>query len=73
MYERFQNQGRMLPAGLHYVDSWLEKDDRCFQLTETDSPHLFNLWMDYWKDLVSFQIIELESKKPGSPGAHAPQ
>ena len=62
VYERFQQHGRMLPEGLAYLDSWLEKDgDRCFQLMETDSPGLFAEWIDHWKDLVSFEVIEIES------------
>ena len=67
VYERFQDRGRMLPEGLAYVDSWLEKDgDRCFQLMETDSPSLFTEWIANWKDLVSFEVIEIESP-PGGP------
>jgi hypothetical protein len=63
IYERFYSRGRMLPAGLVYLDSWLEKDgDRCFQLMETDDPKLFNVWTDKWSDLVSFEIIELGDK-----------
>ncbi len=51
----------MLPDGLCYIDSWLEKDgDRCFQLMETDSPDLFEKWIASWSDLVSFEVIELE-------------
>jgi hypothetical protein len=51
----------MLPDGLGYIDSWLEKDgDRCFQLMETDSPELFETWIASWNDLVSFEVIELE-------------
>lgn len=63
VYERFQQKGRMLPDGLYYIDSWLEKDgDRCFQLMETGSPQLFETWISNWKDLVSFEVIELESQ-----------
>lgn len=63
VYERFYQKGRMLPDGLHYIDSWIEKDgDRCFQLMETDVPQLFDTWISAWKDLVSFEIIELESR-----------
>ena len=63
VYERFHAQGRMLPEGLTYLNSWLEKDgDRCFQLMETDQPSLFALWADKWKDLVSFEVIELGEK-----------
>ena len=63
VYERFRQQGRMLPAGLKYLDSWLEaKEDRCFQLMETCNKTLFNSWIDQWDDLVSFEIIELGEK-----------
>jgi hypothetical protein len=65
VYERFRQKGRMLPDGLRYIDSWLEKDgDRCFQLMETESPELFEKWIASWSDLVSFEVIELE--KPPS-------
>ena len=63
IYGRFHEKGRMLPSGLVYIDSWLEKDgSRCFQLMETDGASLFDAWMDCWKDLVRFEIIELEDK-----------
>ena len=65
VYERFHQKGRMLPDGLRYIDSWLEKDgDRCFQLMETDRPQLFEAWTAAWSDLVTFEIIELEAEKP---------
>ena len=63
VYERFREKGRMLPDGLDYVDSWLEKaGDRCFQLMETNDPSLFDRWMENWKDLVRMEIIELGEK-----------
>jgi hypothetical protein len=63
IYERFHQKGRMLPDGLIYFDSWLEKDgDRCFQLMETNDRSLFDLWIDRWKDLGRFEIIELGEK-----------
>ena len=63
IYERLQQKGRMLPNGLVYIDSWLEKDgDRCFQLMETNDRSLFEVWVDGWKDLVRFEIIELGEK-----------
>jgi Protein of unknown function (DUF3303) len=50
IYERFEEKGRMLPDGLVYVNSWLEKDGaRCFQLMETDNPSLFQVWFEHWK------------------------
>jgi hypothetical protein len=64
VYERFVEKGRMLPEGLRYIDSWVEKDgDRCFQLMETDSPQLFAMWIEKWSDLVSFEVIELAPKE----------
>lgn len=63
VYERFREKERMLPEGLRYLDSWLEKDgDRCFQLMEADSPALFDQWTAEWRDLVSFEIIELDDR-----------
>jgi hypothetical protein len=63
VYERFDQKGRMLPEGLTYIDSWLEKDgDRCFQLMETEDPALFDRWMENWQDLVRFEIIALGEK-----------
>jgi hypothetical protein len=63
VYERFQARGRMLPDGLVYIDSWLEKEgDRCFQLMETNDPSLFDRWTENWNDLVRFEIIELGDK-----------
>jgi hypothetical protein len=47
IYERFHQKGRMLPEGLIYIDSWLEKDgNRCFQLMETSDRSLFEAWVD---------------------------
>ena len=59
VYERAAARGRMLPDGLHYVDSWIVDDDRldrCFQLMETDDPALFDLWLDNWRDLGRFEV-----------------
>jgi hypothetical protein len=69
VYERFREKGRMLPDGLYYIDSWLEKDgDRCFQLMETDAPELLDSWMNQWRDLVSFEVIEVELPEPIDSG-----
>jgi hypothetical protein len=66
IYERFHAQGRLLPDGLVYVNSWLEKNgDRCFQLMETDDPSLFDVWIENWKDLTAFEVIEIGEKPKG--------
>ncbi len=63
VYRRFHEKGRLLPAGLHYLDSWLEKDGRrCFQLMETGDRELFAPWIERWADLVEFEVVELGEK-----------
>jgi hypothetical protein len=63
VYSRFHKLGRMMPDGLFYLDSWLEKGGlRCFQLMETESPQLFSEWTKKWEDLVSCEIVEIGVK-----------
>lgn len=58
VYRRAKKEGRMLPDGLHYIESWVTADfDRCFQLMETANPALFRQWTEKWEDLVEFEII----------------
>jgi Protein of unknown function (DUF3303) len=59
VYARTAERGRMLPAGLAYMESWVEKRglSRCFQLMETENPILFDEWIASWSDLVEFEIV----------------
>ena len=60
VYERAARDGRMLPDGLHYIDSWVvadEKLDRCFQLMETDDPGLFGVWAERWSGLGTIEVF----------------
>jgi Protein of unknown function (DUF3303) len=60
VYERAAEQGRMLPEGLRYIDSWVVDDgrlDRCFQLMETDDPDLLDVWRARWADLVDSDVF----------------
>jgi Domain of unknown function (DUF3303) len=58
VYERAAEQGRMLPDGLVYVDSWIDEClERCFQLMETDDPALFDEWIVNWSDLGEFEVV----------------
>lgn len=62
VYERFREQGRMLPDGLEYVDSWVTSDvARCFQLMRAEDPALLERWAESWRDLVDFEFIPLIS------------
>jgi hypothetical protein len=58
VYERAAEHGRLLPDGLVYVDSWVDKRlDRCFQLMETDEPRLFDEWTGRWSDVAEFEVV----------------
>jgi Protein of unknown function (DUF3303) len=58
VYERAAEQGRLLPDGLVYVDSWVdERLDRCFQLMETDDARLIDEWIARWSDLADFEVV----------------
>ena len=62
IYARLATHGRMLPEGLHYVESWVDKStSKCFQLMRTDDVKLFDGWTAAWSDLVIFEVVELQS------------
>jgi hypothetical protein len=45
IYARLRENGRAMPEGLKYVDSWIEANfDRCFQLMECDDISLLQWW-----------------------------
>jgi hypothetical protein len=50
IYKRVRDEGRSLPEGLRYVDSWVEPNfARCFQLMECDDLRLFQRWVLSWR------------------------
>jgi hypothetical protein len=58
IYRIAREQGRMLPEGLVYVDSWVSAGlDVCFQLMECEDPVLFQEWIARWGDLADFEIV----------------
>ncbi len=62
IYRRAHNQGRQLPPGLKYMDSWVDLEyDRCFQLMQTDDPSLLDTWIKAWSDLGHFEIIPVRT------------
>ena len=62
VYERAAEEGRILPPGLDYVDSWVdERLDRCFQLMETEDPGLLDEWTARWSDLAEFEVVPVIS------------
>lgn len=41
VYRRFRDRGRLIPEGLHYVESWVDENlERCFQVMETGDRRL---------------------------------
>src|ERR1700761_2057941 len=37
VYQRFAERGRLMPAGVHYINSWTSEDfSTCYQVMETD-------------------------------------
>lgn len=57
VYRRFRDRGRLAPAGLSYVSSWVsDKLDRCYQLMETEDRALLDQWIANWNDIVEFEV-----------------
>jgi hypothetical protein len=64
IYARFHENGRMIPDGLTYVDSWISADfARCFQVMQCDDVTLLQEWVLAWGDLARFEIVPLASSK----------
>ncbi len=62
IYRRAREKGRMLPAGLEYIASWVALDFKnCYQLMRTEDPALFTVWTDKWKDLSSFTVVPVRT------------
>ena len=58
VYRRFRERGRMAPAGLEYVASWVTDDlTTCYQVMQTDERSLLDQWMANWRDLVDFEVL----------------
>ena len=59
IYRRVRDEGRGLPDGLRYVDSWVEAGfGRCFQLMECDDLAALQAWILRSRDLgVAFEVV----------------
>ena len=59
VYQRVRDQGRKIPEGLTYIDSWVEPNfGRCFQLMECDDLRLLQEWVLSWRGAgVTFEIV----------------
>src|SRR5947207_14767865 len=62
VYRRIRDRGRMAPAQVRYVSSWVDlKFERCFQVMEADSEDSFREWTANWDDLVDFEIVPVRT------------
>ena len=62
IYKRFRENGRMMPDGLKYISSWIDRDFKtCWQLMETEDENLFEQWTDAWSDLMEFEIVPVRT------------
>ncbi len=58
VYRRFRERGRLAPAGLDYVSSWVSADMTvCYQLMECADRQLLEEWIGRWDDLVDFEVV----------------
>ena len=58
VYKRFDEKGRLMPDGLHFINSWITEDaTSCYQVMETEDITKLHEWINNWKDLVEFEII----------------
>ncbi len=64
-YRRVRDEGRGLPDGLKYVDSWVEPNfSRCFQLMECDDLRLLQTWVLHWRGTgTTFEIVPVVASK----------
>ena len=64
VYARFDKRGRLMPAGLKYVSSWIEPNfDRCFLVAECEDPRLIQQWVLQWNDLIEFEVVPVVPSK----------
>lgn len=64
VYRRFRERGRLAPAGLNYLSSWVDESfRRCFQLMETDERNLLDEWIANWSDLVDFEVFPVMTSR----------
>jgi len=64
VYRRFRDRGRMAPAGVRYVASWVDHDyRRCFQVMDADDEAALDEWISRWSDLVDFEVVPVRTSE----------
>jgi Protein of unknown function (DUF3303) len=59
VYRKLSQEGRMIPDGVKYIDSWVEPNfGRCFQLMECEDLRPLQQWVLGWRGTgVTFEIV----------------
>jgi hypothetical protein len=72
VYQRLRDEGRSIPEGLRYIESWVEPNfGRCFQLMECDDLTLFQRWIAASRGLgVTFEIVPVVTSKATQEVVH---
>ena len=65
IYKRLRDEGRMIPEGLKYVDSWVDSNfGCCFQLMKCDDLRSLQQWILKWHGSgTSFEIVPVVSSR----------
>ncbi|MFM9959431.1 MAG: DUF3303 domain-containing protein [Phycisphaerales bacterium] len=59
--ERFRAKGRMMPAGVEFIASWITPDGTtCFQAMSAPDRAALDAWTANWVDLVDFEVHRVE-------------
>jgi hypothetical protein len=68
VYRRLRQDGRSLPEGLEYVDSWIETNfSRCFQLMRCDDLRHIQPRILEWRGCgVTFEIVPVCHERGGA-------
>lgn len=58
VYRRFRERGRLAPAQVTYVNSWVSADlTHCYQIMDAPDRASLDEWIGQWADLVDFEIV----------------
>ena len=62
IYRRFREHGRMAPAEVRYISSWVDLEfNRCFQVMEAPDEDALLRWTANWNDLIDFEIVPVRT------------
>ena len=74
VYKRFQTDGRLMPDGLIFIDSWITEDlAKCYQVMETADVDKLYEWMKEWNDLVEFEVKAVLTSRQAKEKVFSPK